>query len=1394
MADRVKYNDYFDIDEKYFPQITEASITDDPQCWKRTYPHVTFIDMLRGLERCMARLEKRSLWIQGAYGVGKSQCAYTLKKLLDVSEEELREYWNSYKPLEKHTGLLESLIGHRNSGIVTAYRYATGDIETPRHFYNAIQESVREALRAKGLYEGENTLKECVIAWIEKPANKNYLNELLSQIKYSSKFAQSTADDILLTLRKDGNTKQIMSNLFFLASEEDINVLTFDVDKLITWITDVIDRNNIKIVFVWDQFGDYFEKTGGDKEDTFQKLCELVNHKPFFLVPVTHEGGQTYIKDNNSWKAVRDRFDERIIDLPPNIAFYLIGHALKKNMAALSDWIPLADDLNGRVSSSRSAVLKEIEAKDPQVIKDIMPLHPMTALLLKNIATAFKSNQRSMFDFIKSSDTQDLKAFQWFVKETGPSDDHPLLTVDMLWSFFYERGKDNLTSDIRLVLDTYPQQQNLREDEKAVLKAILIMQAIDQRSGGTIELLKATDQNIGYVFEGIYSGLDVKCKNLAKGLVEKGILVLNPIGNGRHVYAAAVLAGDQAKIDGYKKEIRSNSKTAKLVADGGLATVLQLSPALRLRYETETGTSKINTVTTEDFKRTIDGLREKPVNWRFHAVIAFAKDEFEAAVFRKDIKAAASNEQYKNIVFIDALSTPLGLEAFEQYVDYAAMSMYYQGNNNKAAIENNDNAKRILDRDWKNKIYNGQFIIYNYENSNGEKVTGGNDVAFVLQTIVTNRFPHVFDFIKGLSESVLKITPAMRQSAKSGIAQTTSRHGDRTIGGVVVGIETKVFSKDVWGVEKYWESSPLLSISKIKIEIDKLIETAFCRDGEGQISIGELYDFLEEKYGFAPCNLSAFLAGFLLKEYSGESYRYSDSLGDDHETMSQDKLAEMLGNYIGKTVKPTYIVKMTAKEMAFYDLTEKAWQFPKNSYSSVCRFVNAIIAKMREFGFPVWCLSKIDTHGIFDVVQMYIELVQLEGREAHSKAMKIGEVAIVKTTLATHLKALLTVENCQNGMREFLVDFEGGKIQILADEIGAGNSILTDIRNIFKVEYSCLWDRATGEEEVRKLLIDYGIVKETNAILNSNTHSKAEAFKEWRERLKFIGISCETLKAKYPAFARVFDTLLKICKQEDMQPKLKEFYAELITHGAEIREFINNTNRSFALVYEPYLEGLSESDIANIKSKMGTGLFELSKTDCNVKVKEEADKFRKNQLRTQMLTLWSEKTGTKTPLDWSSRYRLPILSCVKASEFTEAKKAFDTLNSKWSPEADIKGAIEFLTSTDLFDTIADESKRDAAFVCDIIREYRSLLPNINKVREALERITVDTYDWHGNPNIEARIKQLAEAEYNAGGSDKAISRIDEMSDSELKNYLKRLVRETKNIKVGIAIIEDGGEQ
>lgn len=159
----LKYCEYFDVNEKYFPCIDESAINGG-EPWDNTYPHKTFIDLLSLTEKMLGGNTSRSIWIHGAYGTGKSKCAYTLKKILEVPEAEVRAYWDSFEPLKKNQALLEKIIGYKAQGIVTAYRYASGSITTPQQLFFAVQESIKKSLDANEVsYKGENSLKESVI-------------------------------------------------------------------------------------------------------------------------------------------------------------------------------------------------------------------------------------------------------------------------------------------------------------------------------------------------------------------------------------------------------------------------------------------------------------------------------------------------------------------------------------------------------------------------------------------------------------------------------------------------------------------------------------------------------------------------------------------------------------------------------------------------------------------------------------------------------------------------------------------------------------------------------------------------------------------------------------------------------------------------------------------------------------------------------------------------------------------------------------------------------------------------------------------------------------------------------------------------------------------------------
>ena len=1376
------YRSYFDIDENYYPQVTESAIEKSEDLWKRTYPHGKFLELLKTTERVMARQEKRSVWISGAYGTGKSQCAYTLKKMFDVPEEELRAYWQEYKNLQQEGDLLRKLLGlkREGEGVVTVYRYA-GTPQSTRDLLVAVQESVQAALHARGFYEGENTLKDSVIRWLEEDeANRIFVDSKLQQPEWAALFGSMTTADILARLHEGGEVRDLMERIAKFGNDEGFAYMRLEIDGVLAWLTDVLVKNEIKIVFIWDEFSDFFRVNRESLAD-FQKLAELVNARPFFFIPVTHETDHLFAEADETWKKIRDRFVDVAITLPDNIAFELIGASFKPKPAAKADWALCEGDLNSRLHDSRQQVMKEAGIASEDVIKSIMPLHPMTALVLKHIASSFQSNQRSMFDFILSVGDEKVKAFQYFIDHTGPLSDHPLLTVDQLWDFFYVRGKADLAPHVRMILDTYEQQTDLREEEQAVLKAVLILLAVEKQLGGNIELLQATDRNLSYVFEGDDSFVN-SVRAAAHSLKERGVLIVTPRQKGEPTYDLAMLSGDQGKVEQEKENLRKTTKTDKLVQDGGLGKLLTLQPeGLKPRFLDALGV--VQTATIDSFARTIrDMTPKKP--WQFQALIAFAKDEKEAAAFRTKIKEAARDDRYRHVIFLDALATPLGDDAFQRYVDFAAMAAYYQGNNRTAAEQQMRQAKQILEQEWKNRIYNGRLIVYTAEQPEGIQLARASEAPDVLKMIVLRRQPHAFDLEKMATEGYYK-TNALKQSALAAFT------GD--VKGTIKDAEKRVLP-EVWDVEEYWRRDDMrgLSVSVMKADLEERIAKSF--SAGGQIGTAELCDCLLEDYGIPPCNLAAFLLGFLLRSYAGEPYRYGDAAGSSGE-MTAEKLAEMLGDYLGYVAKggraprETFIVQMTAEERSFYALTREAWGIASTACGSVAQAATAIKSRMQEWRLPLWCLQDVAEEKDFLAVQQYSDLGRKEGKEAHAIALGLGRMAQEDPALAGRLKALLRIERLQEGMEKFLATFLQGEILQLSEELSNRGQLMQDVRRKFERDYACIWSQETGEERLLEIRTEYRATLATNEVLRETAMGWDRARDAWRERLNFLRVSADSLAEQSAAFAQMKDFFRTLAKGSEFLPdRLQESVRLLEDCKEELTELLGEEETVFSKAYAPYLEGLSESDRKKIRGKVEKGLFLKPKSYANEKVRQGAEEYRRGQLKEQLKDIWKEKTGTLDPRDWSERYRMPVLACVDLDEYDEAKRVFSLLEHRDGKDADFRRAIAFLQEAAFFAALSDEERRDEAFRRNVVGEYASLLPDLLTVREKLSALRIAPYEWKENPFVKRKLKDMARASYEAGGSSKVLSKIDSMDDATLKAYLKRLV--VDNMTVGMEILGD----
>ena len=1394
-----KYRHYFDIDPDYFPAVNEAVITNNPDMWKKFFPHETFIKLIKNTVDVLERKQKLCLWVEGAYGTGKSHAVLTLKKLLDADAADTREYFSRYNMDNDLCNRFQSV---KNSGrILTVHRYGSATIRGDHNLVFAVQESVEKALADAGIEnKGGNALRDATIAWLSDADNKRYFNGLITGT-YSDLFG---GDDIEAVLGKLSSFSgdalaKVMDNIFRVADERQIKALSLSVSGLCKWIREVIKANGLKaIVFIWDEFTEYFYNNARNLTG-FQELCEISETDPFYFILVTHVTQGLFHERDQDFIKLNGRFvsPHSLISLPENIAFQLMGAAMEKNTdpAVVEDWELAIDDLEDRTKESRKLV-KSIARISDEEMKGILPIHPYAALLLKHISSAFDSNQRSMFDFIKNDRGDEIKGFQWFIDNFGPEDDNPLLTVDMLWEFFYDKGKEYLAHDIRSILDYYNRagNQRLDSDQKRVLKTVLLLQAISQYAGDSVDLFIPNEKNINNAFEG--TDMDGSASRCADQLVRDKVLFSKSLGGGKFQYAAYNNEGE-IDVKPFEDQIDKKSTSAfiteELADRTRIIDAIMLGGALKLRYE-------LRFVSASDFDSTIKQLRntEEKYENKIVAVVCFAKDDAESVVIGKKIREALAAGTY-NMVFIDATRTPLGADGYSTYRHDMALSMSQQGKDGGLATQYANNAKDSLKK-WKARIAAGEFIVHTAEKRDGERATTIDALYTLLAEINKKKFP---ECLEGTYTVIANMyTPSsMKQGVECGCNQKTA--GTFLSGSPATKLENAL--EGAWKVDEYWKVKPHLPISKIKIHVDGIISDGF-RNGGGRVSIKRIYDSLKvAPYGFMPCNLSAFIMGFILKEYITGTFSWSDGLTND--ILNVNKLKEMIDEVIRLEITPNprykdkYIVAMTDEEKAFNEITSAAFGIPINMCTSVPNTRERIRSKMKEYSFPIWTLKSIlgeevlktDATVLAEIIDSFCGIANSNNMGASKSdsdiAMAIGKLAKENPSAADDLKRLLNKEKCTQGMTAYLKTFEDGALVALAEQVGDGGQYINALRKKFDADAAnWVWNVETAQQKIREVILEYTIIVESNKVISKSISFEA-TIREWCDKCGYIRISYAAAKNyldELGAFLAMLHNLKKAGTLLDSQKK--GFLDLLVANADNFRNFYNNQVDLFKRVCGYYLVGLSDEEIKEVFATIPAGSFTYEKADYLNTVEAKVRAYKEGLKSAKLKKLWRDKTGTDTPRAWSKKNKMPILCLVPDAEIAKAKTAFGAVNRAKSDEATIDKAMEYLSTAKFFDFLADDTALDKAFRDGIIKSYAVMLTDIQEVKDYLDsRITADPFDWFGLPEVDKKLRQMAEAKYNQGGCDRALAKIDEMDISDVKKYLKDLIKD--NMIVGMEIIK-----
>lgn len=1400
------YSDYFQL--KYNPpEITQATFDAHPDGWKTTYPHKTFVDLLKRLEKMLARgseMDKHSIWVHGAYGTGKSQVTWTLRSLLTCSDADFNAYFDDYSPLKTENDLRTKLAGHRKARkIVVAARHGADAISGPEDLVEAVFTSLSKALDdAKISYDAGATLRGGIAKWLEGNTERAYFDALIKESPYCHKgcFAGKSADDILTTLKGNGIADDLLREIRRLAKDKGITALRFTKEDLAAWIRETVEKNNLHLILVWDEFSAFF-KNNKTKLDTLQSLAELSGATRFNLVIVTHFTTSFLPENDNSAQIIVDRFKPTMeISLPENIAFELISDSLKVKPAFKQEWESLADDLNERMMVPRSKVAKMLKDVDEGIFRAMLPFHPYAALVLKNIAALFDSNQRSMFTFIAAE--EDAHAFKWYIKTHSP-ENGDVLGVDLLWEYFYETGKtlrgtgetgkSNLDAQVRAILEVYPDKSGkLLADEKRVLKTILMFQALAKKLNNPPEFL-ATEENLRLAFEGIDALESGKGITIANKLVNTDKILFVDEVNGKRVYQAPMATGgrDLQEIEKLKQHYLDTTKTKDLLKDWQREEVLRLSRPLEERFD-------IRISGPDSFKLVLGQLlAQDSKNYKMRAMIVIGHNSLDAVVARTAIDEALAEPRSSNVVFIDACTVELDDDDFAKWAEYKARANWYARKDTQQSNNALSEAEKILSA-WRDKIASGAFTVRTKRNPTGVVCHGASEVGDEMRLSVMEKYPLALEFEHGLKDT--QFNQATKAEVSAGVWGGLAHLPNGEKGGKMDAAAENALIGPVKDKAEYWKEVPTLTISKIKSKIEQKLKHAFKSGGEGRIEFGDIIESLFE-IGFMPTALHGFLVGYLLKEYVGGDYRFVRD--GESPLLTVTNMTEAILAYFRKVLgtgggryHDAYIGILTDEQRRFADLAKVVFHLGENA--SIDIVAHDLAVRIRDFQYPLWCFEALpEAVGL----ERYIEQFTLLTNPANQKgatlsgvATEIGRMAANAPDVETRLSALFTKEKAAVAMNAWLDDFEEGLFRKTAEEINAPDP-LADVRRCFGKDGdgAWLWHRETGENEIRALLRDYRIVAESSKRgFVTPVNSVWECIEAWRDKTRNIRIPCATLVALKPQSKTFLGLLKEIAGGGHLEQNDRRdaFFREITDKGDINRDMLDGC---LALFKSTYCEQLSGLDTQEMDDLYLTGLdkssFLADKPTYEQMLVQKVSEIKSHQGRAKLLALWEEKTGTPTPSAWSKQFETPILAMVppEGTPFLNSlRNALNALNNKESSVANVEAALDFFSIHPEVFSWFEGKVADEAFQRNVLGRYAVVLTDLAAVRTRLGKLNADPDSWLVDPRLEATLQKLAESEYNLNCAERVRGKIKEMSAEEAKRYLVDLV--INSLDVGLVIL------
>ena len=468
----MKYKEVLGLYE-YFQPVYDIT-QERGDFWKQFIPTKDFIDTLRIFLNSLEARDKKtrkSIWLQGTYGTGKSHATGVIKHLLQDNIEYIEDFVEKI-PDDQVRERLRNF--RRENKVFPVTLKGISGISDAKSFALKIEEAVRNALKDERIDVKTRSEFEKYIDSIQNNKSINWRYIVDNNLELKSMVGSV---ERLLTELENNNIEVLK----ILEKSIDFHIPHPSVEEWLSEILSELQKLNIShIAIYWDEFTPIMElSTSSALLTILQSIAEKSFNENLFLFVISHRLPEQTQVSRSDQEKVLGRFEFKTYSMENITTFHVISNTIKKKNNG--EWEKIKDKIYDK-NSGFIRVLKKLTEDNPNLlktIKNLFPIHPYTAQLATALSQYIGSTERSIFNFLYDEN----KGFARFIKEYPREEsDEYFLTADILWDYFLDDFKRRQEEKINSILGKYnayyEELNNKGPQYLAIFKGILLLNLI----------------------------------------------------------------------------------------------------------------------------------------------------------------------------------------------------------------------------------------------------------------------------------------------------------------------------------------------------------------------------------------------------------------------------------------------------------------------------------------------------------------------------------------------------------------------------------------------------------------------------------------------------------------------------------------------------------------------------------------------------------------------------------------------------------------------------------------------------------------------------------------------------------------------------------------------------